>query len=89
MPSENKIDKLIEKPLLGLPIRMVFLCSWHRLHTVLIFLGFLVICLSKLLKNEWLEIIGEFILAPSALCFLLFFTLTPLFVLYEKLFSQK
>lgn len=82
----NKIlDQLFERPVLGLPMRMIFLCSWHRIHAALIFLGIVLLILSRVFHAPVLKTIGFIVGGPSMLCMALLPILAITFLTISKL----
>jgi hypothetical protein len=69
------INRAFERPLVGLPLRMVFLCSWHRIHfTVIAAMGALagLAWLIDRAPGWWL---AGALAAPSAACIAMLFPL--------------
>jgi hypothetical protein len=73
----------------GLPLRMIFLCSWHRVHFAAIALGVAVVAAGKLTGVPWLGFVGVCVAAPSVVCLLLFPVLAILFLALEKLLAER
>lgn len=71
----------------GLPLRIIFLCSWHRVHFALIGIGITCFGAGWLLHNTWLRLLGQWIAAPSMVCLLLLPILAMLFIALEKILS--
>ena len=73
----------------GLPLRMVFLCSWHRVHFAAIAAGLGLMGIGALLRKAPLVFVGTCVAAPSVLCLLLLPVLAVAFIGLEKLFADR
>ncbi len=73
----------------GLPLRMIFVCDWHRRHVMLIAIGVVLGWCGYAMSQKWLLAIAALIAAPSLLCFLLLPVLAILFIGLEALFGAQ
>jgi hypothetical protein len=73
----------------GLPLRMVFLCSWHRRHATLIAAGVPAGLLGYDLSQPWLVTMAIITTGPSILCLTSLPFLAILFMGLGKLFSAE
>jgi hypothetical protein len=73
----------------GLPLRMIFLCDWHRRHAMLIAIGVVFGWCGYATSQKWLLVIAALIAAPSMLCFLLLPVLAILFIGLENLSQSQ
>jgi hypothetical protein len=73
----------------GLPLRMIFLCSWHRVHFAFIAVGGGLIGVGALIHKPLVAFVGASIAAPSMLCLALLPVLAVLCVGLEKLFADR
>jgi H+/Cl- antiporter ClcA len=73
----------------GLPLRMVFVCDWHRKHALLIVLGVIVGWCGYFASQKWLIVAAALVAGPSILCFLLLPILAFVFIGLETLFGDK
>ena len=80
MNFDKAIDALLEKPIAGLPLRMILLCSWHRIHWFFMFVGGVLYGVSKLFGFELLTKLGMLIAIPSCIFLGLFFVVAPSFL---------
>jgi H+/Cl- antiporter ClcA len=73
----------------GLPLRMVFVCDWHRKHALLIVLGVIVGWCGYFASQKWLIVAAALVAGPSILCFLLLPILAFVFIGLENLFGDN
>ncbi len=73
----------------GLPLRMVFVCDWHRRQVVLIALGVAVGWGGYFAGQKWLIVAAALIAGPSMLCFALLPVLAILFLGLERLYGGQ
>jgi hypothetical protein len=77
------VNGAFERPLVGLPLRMIFTCSWHRIHGALVAMGMAMATGGSLLgyrEGWWL---GVLVAGPSVMCVGLWFLLAPALALLE------
>lgn len=89
----NRFDIFIDAWMLrrvwGLPLRMIFLCTWHRVHFVIISIGAALMGIGALTHKPAVRLIGACIAAPSTLCIALLPVFAILFIGLEKLFADR
>lgn len=73
----------------GLPLRMIFLCTWHRVHFAVIAVGAALMGIGALTHKPAIGFVGVCIAAPSMLCLVLLPVLAVLFIGLEKLFADR
>ena len=71
MNFDALMDKWMERPIAGLPLRMVFLCSWHRVHATIIFLAVVASLVLLNIGHRSAARITLLVATPSILCMLL------------------
>jgi hypothetical protein len=89
MNLDKTLDHLFERPVLGLPMRMIFMCYWHRIHAALIFLGIVLLILSRFFHVPILKTIGFLVGGPSMLCMALLPILAITFLAISKLGTRS
>ena len=72
----------------GLPLRMVFLCSRHRVHFAVLGVGAGLMGIGPWMHKPLIGMIGTCAAAPSMLCLLMFPILAVMFIGLEKLFAD-
>src|SRR4051812_41713623 len=88
MSFDKFMDGWMDRPILGLPLSMGFLCSWHRIHATVIVVAFVPMVLSKPLASPLLRNIGFWAMMPSLACFALLPVLALSFLTISKLSSK-
>jgi hypothetical protein len=78
------IESWMKRRYLGLPLRMILLCEWHRIHSGIIIGGLLICLIGKVLGYRPLAVGGFLIAAPSVFCWCLFPAIAIVFLLIEK-----
>ena len=73
----------------GLPLRMIFLCSWHRVHFAVIAVGAALIAIGARTHKPPIGFVGVCIAAPSTICLFLLPVLAITFIGLEKLFADR
>lgn len=73
----------------GLPLRMIFLCSWHRVHFAVIAVGAALLGIGALTRKAAIGVVGVCMAAPSIICLLLLPVLALTFMGLEKLFADR
>lgn len=71
-------DSFAQRPLAGLPVRMVFTCRWHVTHAWLIGIGFCIAMAGQCFQMPLLQIAGVVLVIPSLACFALLILALPL-----------
>ena len=79
------MDAWMDHRVWGLPLRMIFLCSWHRVHIAIITVGLACIGAGVMFDVAWLRVAGKWVAAPSVVSLLLLPVLAILFIGLEKL----
>jgi hypothetical protein len=82
----DAVESCVDRPIVGLPLRMIVLCEWHRVHQWSIGIGFGTILLAKLLDWRDLGMLGVLTALPSATC-LMMLPPTVLFLLFLEWIS--
>jgi hypothetical protein len=82
------LETWVKRPIAGLPLRMIFLCEWHRMHAGLIFAGVAIAGVGDWRHVFRVKLIGLAVALPSVVCLALWVGLTPLFLLLDKLFPS-
>jgi hypothetical protein len=83
------LETWVKRPIAGLPLRMIFLCEWHRVHAGLIFAGVAIAGVGDWRHVVWLKLAGVAVALPSVGCFALWIGLIPLFIVLDKLFPSR
>ena len=74
----------------GLPLRMIFLCGWHRVHFALMAIGAALAGIGTLTHKPLISFLGVCVAAPSTLCVVVLFPVLAItFVGLEKLFADR
>ena len=74
----------------GLPLRMIFLCSWHRVHFALMAVGAALVGTGAVTNKPPIGFVGVCIAAPSVLCVVVLFPVLAItFLGLEKLFADR
>jgi hypothetical protein len=74
----------------GLPLRMIFLCSWHRVHFVFMAVGAALMGIGALTHKPLIGFLGVCIAAPSTVCVVVLFPVLAItYVGLEKLFTDR
>jgi hypothetical protein len=81
------MDAVFERPVIGLPFRMIFLKSWHVLNAFIFFLGLGLFSVSTLAGISWLETTSYFVMGFPLACFALLPVMIILFIILEKIFE--
>jgi len=89
MDFNDFMEKWLERPILGLPLRMVLLCKWHRINAVVMLVGLLFMAGGWLLRVKPLMTVGLVISTPPFVCFLLLWPVGLLFMGLDRLFGKK
>lgn len=89
----NRFNKFMDKWMLhriwGIPLRMVFVCDWHRRHAILLAIAAGVGWVGYTFSQKWLLATALVVAAPSALCFFLLPVLAITFLGIERLFEPR
>jgi hypothetical protein len=88
MSFNTFMDAWVQRPIAGLPLRMIFFESWHRVHLCFFSAGIAASFLGRWIGVKWLVAAGFSLALLSASCFGMLVLLVPLFLTLEKAFPD-